>query len=98
MKIKSYLVKIAGVSLLSVSSFANAASNPASQEWVLQQIASALSNVQGTITAQDWASICNKGSPNNASGCYGNVSSSAFTKLSNALGGYTTLANINPSN
>jgi hypothetical protein len=70
------------------------ASRPASKEWVLQQIAAN----QRILTAADWNAVCTSGSPTSASGCYGNVSSAAFTKVSDRLGGFTTYANINPVN
>jgi hypothetical protein len=70
------------------------ASNPASKEWVLQQIAAN----QKILTAADWSAVCTTGSPTSTVGCYGNVSSAAFTKVSNRLGGFTTYANINPAN
>ena len=70
------------------------AANPASKEWVLQQIAAN----QLQLTTADWNAVCSSGSPASASGCYGNVSSAAFTKVSDRLGGLTTYANINPKN
>jgi len=97
MKIKSHLIKTLSVALFSISSLSHAASTtPASKEWVLKQIALAISQIQ--ITAQDWANLCNTGSPTNSSGCYGNVSSASFTTIDNNLGGFTTYANINPAN
>jgi hypothetical protein len=70
------------------------ASNPASKEWVMQQIAAN----QRVLTAADWAAVCTSGSPTSTGGCYGNVSSAAFTKVSGRLGGFTTYANINLAN
>ncbi len=72
------------------------ASTPASKEWVLQQIAA--NQGMGVLTAADWQAVCTSGTPTSASGCYGNVSSAAFTKVSDRLGGFTTYANINPVN
>lgn len=70
------------------------ASNPASKEWVLAQIAAN----QPQLSSNDWNSICTSGSPNSATGCYGNVTSSAFSKVSNHLGDFIRYANINPVN
>jgi hypothetical protein len=70
------------------------AANPASQEWVLQQIAAN----QTLLTASDWEAACTSGSPSSSTGCYGNANSAAFTKISNSLGGFTRYANINPVN
>jgi hypothetical protein len=61
---------------------------------VLEQIATN----QRILTAADWNAVCSSGSPTSSSGCYGNVSSAAFTKVSDRLGGFTTYANINPGN
>lgn len=77
--------------LMATASFA---SNPASEEWVLQQIA----GNQRQLTAADWSAICTSGIPASSTGCYGNVSSGAFSKVSDRLGGFTSYANINPTN
>jgi hypothetical protein len=70
------------------------AANPASKEWVLQQIAAN----QTLLTASDWEALCTTGSSMSSTGCYGNASSPAFAKVSNSLGGFTRYANINPVN
>ena len=70
------------------------AANPASKEWVLQQIAAN----QPLLTAADWSAVCTSGSPSSATGCYGNASSAAFAKVSTRLGGFNRYANINPVN
>ena len=91
-KISTALVS---VSLIATLFAYNAyAANPASKEWVLQQIAAH----PPVLTAADWKAACTSGSPANSSGCYGNVSSAAFTKVSNYLGGFIRLSNINPMN
>ena len=83
------------ISLLSTSIVtASYAANPASKEWVLQQIAAN----QSLLTAADWSAVCTTGSPTSSTGCYGNASSAAFSKVSNSLGGFTRYANINPVN
>lgn len=69
-----------------------AAPTPASQDWVLAQLA----KINTTLTAADWAAVCNEGSsPDTPTGCYGSVNTSAFTKLDNGLRGFSSLANIN---
>src|SRR5580704_14009147 len=68
------------------------ASKPASKEWVLQQLAAN----QGVLSAADWNAVCTSGTPSSTSGCYGEVNTPAFTKVSNGLGGFTSFANINP--
>lgn len=68
--------------------------HPASQEWVLQQIAAL--NTQ--LTAADWNAVCSSGSPANSSGCFGNISSSAFAKVNTGIGGFITVANIDTTN
>ncbi len=71
------------------------ASTPASKEWVLQQIATSL---QKPLAATDWNAICTSGSPTSSAGCYGNVTSAAFVKVNNQVGGFTRFSNINPVN
>lgn len=67
------------------------ASNPVTQHWVLEQLAKS-----STLTASDWAAVCNAGSsPNTAAGCYGSANSFAFNKLDNGLRGFSSLANFN---
>ena len=51
---------------------------------------------QRLLTAADWSAVCTSGTATSATGCYGNVSSAAFSKVSDRLGGFTTYANINP--
>lgn len=58
--------------------------HPASQEWVLQQLAN---YSPSSLTAQDWAAACDSGSPTSATGCYGNIASSAFAKINKIIGG-----------
>ena len=70
------------------------AANPASKEWVLEQIAA---NPQ-QLTSADWNAICASGSVASSTGCYGNVTSAAFQKVSDYVGGFTRYANINPQN
>lgn len=70
------------------------AANPASKEWVMQQIAA---NLQ-PLTSSDWNAICTSGSASSATGCYGNVTSAAFVKINNYVGGFTRYTNINPVN
>jgi hypothetical protein len=81
--------------LLCVLAFAVSTANaavPASKEWVMQQIAASLA----PVTAADWNALCTSGLPTSATGCYGNIASAAFTKINNAIGGFTRTANINP--
>ena len=92
MKIK--LIMILSISCLLMWNATTYAANPASKEWVLQQIAAN----QRVLSAADWNAVCTSGSPTSSSGCYGNVSSAAFVKVSDRLGGFTTYANINPIN
>ncbi len=69
-----------------------AAPNPASQEWVLKQLAT----VNTTLTAADWANVCHAGSsPASSEGCYGSSNTAAFAKLDNGLRGFSSLANFN---
>lgn len=82
-------VKIVGTLCMSVIPAITMAANPASQDWVLRQI---------TLNTSDWYAVCQQGSASSPSGCYGNVASPAFIKLSDRLGGYLTYANINPVN
>lgn len=70
------------------------AANPASKEWVLQQLAA-----NGPVlTTSDWNAVCSTGSPSSQAGCYGNASSAAFAKLSKYTGGFLRYANIKPAN
>ena len=70
------------------------AANPATKEWVLQQIAA---NPPG-LTFADWNAVCTAGSVTSSTGCYGNVNSTAFAKINSYVGGFTRYANINPQN
>lgn len=61
----------------------------------------ALATAQKTshvLSENDWNAICSSGSPTAPTGCLGNVSSQAFQTVSNATGGFTTWANIEPRN
>ena len=92
---RKILRKLIFISLLSTSIVsASYAANPASKEWVQQQIAAN----QSLLTAADWSAACSGGSPASSIGCYGNASAAAFAKISNSLGGFTRYANINPVN
>jgi hypothetical protein len=92
---KKMIIMAFSISCVSAFMFSAAyASTPASEEWVRQEIAAN----QTVLTAADWNAVCTTGSPKSASGCYGNVSSAAFSRVSNRLGGFTTYANINPRN
>jgi len=97
MKLTTKLTKWAGLMLLAAPGFALAA-NPASQDWVMQQLAIAVNNAQAKLTATEWNAVCTSGSPNSATGCFGNASSAAFAKLSMGVGGFTEYAGINPAN
>jgi len=98
MKLKISLASLGGLMLLMLPCITLATTNPASQEWVMKQISIAVANTQSVLTAAEWNAVCTSGSPAGASGCFGNASSPAFTKLSTGLGGYTTYANIIPAN
>lgn len=86
------MIVISSFSTLTVST--TFAANPASKEWVLQQIAAN----SPLLTAADWSAACTSGSPSSAAGCYGNASSAAFARVSNVIGGFNRIANINPVN
>jgi hypothetical protein len=101
MKKTSLVVAVMSLTCIASQVYANqkqpiatGTSHPASKEWVLEQIASL--NTQ--LTTPDWNAVCTSGSPASSSGCFGNVSSSAFTKINNGIGGFTTVANINTTN
>lgn len=55
-------------------------------------------NFKAKLRAALWNAACTTGSPSQSSGCFGNVSSTAFDKINTAVGGFTTYANINPVN
>lgn len=93
MKVISSIAAMSVLTLLSLPNI-SMASNPASQEWVLQQI----SKISVSLTPLDWNAVCTSGSPTNSSGCYGNLSSPAFQKVNNAIGTFTTLANVPVAN
>lgn len=86
------------LALFAVSTLSSAAPNPASQDWVRKEIATAIQKIQpsaGTLTAADWSAVCVTGSVSSAGGCFGNASSAAFARLNNGLGGFTSYAGIN---
>jgi hypothetical protein len=76
-------------------SVAIGATQSASQEWVLQQLANLPSS---TITAADWAAICTTGNPEGAHGCFGNISSPAFARINKIIGGFADQVNIPATN
>jgi len=98
MTFKMSLTKIAGMMLLVTPGLVLALSNPASKEWVTNQINNAFQNSQPFLTAAGWNAACSSGTPSSPTGCYGNASSTGFMRLSNSLGGYTSYADINPVN
>jgi hypothetical protein len=70
------------------------AANPASKEYVMQEIANSLQ----PLATSDWNAICSSGTATSATGCYGNVISAAFVKINNYTGGFTRYTNTNPVN
>ena len=94
MKIKCPLKRLSLLVLMSIPISVLAAAVPATQDWVLAQ----LQTLQSKITSTDWDALCSSGSPEDATGCWGNVSSTAFQKISAGTGGFTSYANIQPKN
>jgi len=91
MKIRLELSHVACAALL-YPAITMAASNPASQDWVKAQIAATVAQLQNetatasTLSAADWAAVCQSGNINSSNGCYGDAGSQAFAKI-NLLGG-----------
>lgn len=80
--------------LLAAMPFASvAAPNPVTWDKMVAYV-----NGATVLTAADWAAACTSGSPTSATGCYGTSNSTAFTKINNRTGGFTSYANINPTN
>jgi len=96
--IKRTLYLGAYLALLAAPTLSMAAPNPASQDWVLQQIAYAVNHIPvaaGTLTAADWSAVCVTGSVSSPTGCFGNASSAAFARLNDGLGNFTSYAGVN---
>ncbi len=91
MKIRLELPHVACAALL-YPAITMATPNPASQDWVNAQIAATVAQLQNEITtastlsAADWAAVCQSGNINSTNGCYGDAGSQAFAKI-NRLGG-----------
>ena len=83
-----------GIATLALSTAIFAAPNPVSYDQMVKYVNAHTS----TLTAADWTALCASGSPADSTGCYGNVNSTAFTKVNQGTGGFLTYANINPAN
>ncbi len=88
---KFNITRLCSVALLSLPLLSFAAPNPASQDWVGK-------NYRPQLSAAVWDAACSSGTTESSEGCYGNVSSSAFGLINQAVGGFTSLANINATN
>jgi len=98
-----HLAAIASLIFTSPLLFANqpetpvGTTHPATQEWVLAQLAKMPTGGQ-KLTESSWAAVCQSGSMTSPGGCFGNVSTPAFQALDVGIGGFTDYANIGIAN
>ncbi|MCX7116324.1 MAG: hypothetical protein NTW94_00110 [Legionellales bacterium] len=96
LKIKYFSQVILGIAVYATTGPAIANSNPCNVDCVNEHIADAIAKIpstpSATLTADDWAAVCQTGTINSPAGCYGDISSPAFAKINGAA---SNLTNIN---
>lgn len=68
--------------------------NPCDYACTQKLISEASGSSAQPLTAADWEAACTTGTPAQAGGCFGNISSPAFAKINAALGGFSSMANL----